>query len=417
MPKFKLSTNDAGILAEVISQVRFSGQTSRPKIVRQTGFSRTLANKHIEIGLAAGLLTEGELGVSTGGRVPRLLEFNPRAGTILLAQLGASGFSVAVADLSGIVSEIETRIQAISSGPEEVLSQVEKAFDAAVIKFKIKNVVGIGIGLPGPVEFANGIPISPPIMPGWDRYPVRNRLAKKYNAPVWVDNDVNLMALGEHSLTQEKSSNELIYIKIGSGIGAGILTHGKLHRGAQGCAGDVGHIAINDSSTVLCRCGNLGCLEAVAGGLALARDGLVAIQENKSAFLAERKKQNKAITAKDVIDGAKSGDKWCVDAINMVGQQIGHTLATLVNFHNPSLIVIGGSVSEAGDQLLATVRENIFRRSLPLATRDLEIRLGDSGELAGLRGAAEMVISELFEPKILKQWIDFGNTSKFEITY
>jgi len=286
-----------------------------------------------------------------------------------------------------------------------------------VIKYKIKNVVGIGIGLPGPVEFANGIPISPPIMPGWDRYPVRDRLAKKYKAPVWVDNDVNLMALGEHSLTQEKSSNELIYIKIGSGIGAGILTHGKLHRGAQGCAGDVGHIAINDSSTVLCRCGNLGCLEAVAGGLALARDGLVAIQENQSAFLAERKKQNKAITAKDVIDGAKSGDKWCVDAINMVGQQIGHTLATLVNFHNPSLIVIGGSVSEAGDQLLATVRENIFRRSLPLATRDLEIRLGDSGELAGLRGAAEMVISELFEPKILRQWIDFGNTSKFEITY
>ena len=417
MSKFKLNLNDAGILAEVISEVRLSVQTSRPKIVRQTGYSRTLVNKHIEIGLAAGLLVEGEFGVSTGGRVPRLLEFNPSAGTILLAQLGASGFSVTVSDLSGKMSEIKTKLQPISSGPEEVLSQVEEAFDATIAKFKIKNVIGRGIGLPGPVEFATGIPISPPIMPGWDRYPVRNRLSKKYKAPVWVDNDVNLMALGEHSITQENRSKELVYIKIGSGIGAGILTHGKLHRGAQGCAGDVGHIAINDSSTVLCRCGNVGCLEAVAGGLALARDGLAAVQAGKSAFLTVRKNSTKTIMAKDVIDGAKSGDKWCVDAINMVGQQIGHTLATLVNFHNPSLIVIGGSVSEAGNQLLATIRENIFRRSLPLATRDLEIRLGDSGEIVGLKGAAAMVISELFAPKILRQWVDFGNTSKFEITY
>lgn len=417
MSKIALDLNDVAILARVISIIRASGQTSRPKIVKQTGFSRTLANKHIEIGLKAGLLTEGEFGVSTGGRVPRLLRFKPEAGILLLAQLGASGFSVAVSDLSGNLRDIDIKVKDISAGPDLVLAQVEKAFDVIIEKHKIKNVWGVGIGLPGPVEFATGNPISPPIMPGWDRYPVRKRFSEKYKAPVWVDNDVNLMALGEHALSPGHRSSELIYVKIGSGIGAGILTHGGLHRGAQGCAGDIGHIAVSDSSEVVCRCGNLGCLEAVAGGLALARDGLAAAEEGESKFLAERKKTKKVVQAIDVIEGSKSGDKWCVDAINMVGYHIGQTLAMLVNFHNPSLIVIGGSVSDAGDQLLAAIRENIIGRSLPLATRDLEIRLGDSGERVGLRGAAEMVISELFEPNFLKQWIEKGPKNRSDLIY
>lgn len=406
--EYELDLDDASSLALVIATIRRSGQISRPKVVRQTGFSRTLATKHIDIALSSGLLYEGELGESTGGRAPRLLEFNPSAGTLLIAELGASGMSVAISDLSGNLSEIQSFNSEISLGPELVLAQVEKAFDAIIAKFKIKNIWGIGVGLPGPVEFAAGIPMSPPIMPGWDRYPVRARLTDKYDVPVWVDNDVNLMALGEQAKLDDKKSSELIYIKIGSGIGAGILTHGRLHRGAQGCAGDIGHIAISETTDVVCRCGNVGCLESVAGGVALARDGLEAIAHGKSKFLAERKKTNKTIDARDVIEGAKSGDKWCVDAINNVGKQVGRILAMLVNFHNPSLIVIGGGVSAAGDQLLASIRETVFRRSLPLATRDLEIRLGDAGDGTGLKGAAEMVISELFEPDFLKQWINSG---------
>jgi predicted NBD/HSP70 family sugar kinase len=117
---------------------------------------------------------------------------------------------------------------------------------------------------------------------------------------------------------------------------------------------------------------------------------------------------NKKIEASDVIEGAKSGDKWCVDAINAAGQQVGKILATLVNFHNPSLIVLGGGISNAGDSLLASIRETIFKRSLPLATRDLEIRIGTQSDTTGLTGAAEMVISELFSPSILKQWVVSG---------
>ena len=175
------------------------------------------------------------------------------------------------------------------------MAQVESAFVGIIAEFKNQNIWGVGIGLPGPVEFAAGIPMSPPIMPGWDRYPVRKRFADKYDAPVWVDNDVNLMALGEHVTSPEKKSNELIYIKIGSGIGAGILTHGRLHRGAQGCAGDIGHIAISEKNDVICRCGNVGCLESVVGGVALARDALEAIADGKSKFLTLRKKTIKLL--------------------------------------------------------------------------------------------------------------------------
>jgi glucokinase-like ROK family protein len=403
-----ITYDEAESLARVIQVVRRLTQTSRPEVQRLTGFSRTLVSKYIDTTIDLGLLEEGTLGVSTGGRAPRLLKFNADAGAILIAELGAKGMSIALSDLSGKLSEITEIDGDIALGPEKVLLKIENTFEKIIAKTK-KEIWGIGIGLPGPVEFVAGIPMSPPIMPGWDRYPVRERLFKKFNAPVWVDNDVNLMALGEVAKSHERKYNELIYIKIGSGIGAGILTHGRLHRGAQGCAGDIGHIAVAGATDVVCRCGNVGCLEAVAGGIAISRDAFLAAENSESKFLRDRLEVNNKIEASDVIDGAKSGDKWCVDAINAVGQQVGKILATLVNFHNPSLIVLGGGISKAGDQLLASIRETVFKRSLPLATRDLEIRIGQDSDSTGLIGAAEMVISELFSPTILKQWVLHGN--------
>ena len=195
---------------------------------------------------------------------------------------------------------------------------------------------------------------------------------------------------------------------MGTGIGAGIISTSKLHRGAQGSAGDIGHIAISEPTTTICRCGNIGCLEAIAGGAALARDAMVAVESKQSTFLADRLKKNKVLTGYDVTEGALHGDAWSVDAITQAGRQVGQVLATIINFYNPSLVVIGGGVSSAGNLLLAAVRETVYRRSLPLATRDLEIRLGEVKDEVGLRGAAEMVIAELFSPNFLVQWVGSG---------
>ena len=389
--------------------------SSRPEVERATGLGRSVVSKQIGIGIALNLLSEGTLGESKGGRAPRLLEFNRNLGCLLTAELGATGMSIARTDLCGGIEEVSEVSIEISTGPEKVLKEIENFFDKFLLNTK-NSPWGIGIGLPGPVEFAQGVPMSPPIMPGWDKYAVRERLESRYGCPVWVDNEVNLMALGETTSNQDKKYEELIYIKIGTGIGAGIISSKKLHRGAQGSAGDIGHIAVSEREEIICRCGNTGCLEAIAGAAALARDATTAVEQGKSDFLIERIRKNKILTGKDVTDGARNSDVWCIDAVTRVGRHVGQVLATLINFYNPSLVIIGGGVSSAGDLLLASIRETVYRRSLPLATRDLEIRLGDLGDRSGLRGAAEMVVSELFSANILKQWAESGRP-QIPLTY
>ena len=407
-PSFELTVDDAQYLAQIIEFVRGARSVTRPEIAEATSISRTLSTKFIDVACELNLLKNGKIGPSTGGRAPRLIDFNENAGQVLVAELGATGFNVAASDLSGHLIGNAYVDANVANGPEEVLTLIEKKFQELIQEFKIKNLWGIGIGVPGPVEFATGTPVSPPIMPGWDRYPIRERFAKKFKVPVWIDNDVNLMALGEHSLRKDAITNELIFIKIGSGIGAGILTHGRLHRGAQGCAGDIGHISIGYEK-VICRCGNSGCIEAIAGGLAIVRDAENAAQEGASPFLAKVFQKNKKILIQDVNAGLSSGDRWCVERIIKAGRDIGAVLATLVNFHNPSLVVIGGSVTNAGDKLLASIRESVINRSLPLATRDLQIRLSEYPYQVGLTGAVEMVISELFDPETLRRWVAEGH--------
>jgi glucokinase-like ROK family protein len=274
---------------------------------------------------------------------------------------------------------------------------------------------GIGIGVPGPVEFESGRPVSPPIMPGWDLYPVRERFAS-YRVPVWVDNDVNIMALGEGTAGLGRGRDNFVFIKIGTGIGAGIIVGGRLHRGTKGCAGDIGHIQVIDSGPeVVCRCGHFGCLEALAGGAALGRDAEAAAREGRSRFLATLLEEKGSLEALDVARAATHGDPTSVELVTSAGRLVGRVVAGIVNFFNPSLVVIGGGVAGTGDLLLATIRESVYRRSLPLATRDLTVKRSTLGGLAGVVGAAAMVTDELFAPQRLSQWLEAGAPSEPEL--
>jgi predicted NBD/HSP70 family sugar kinase len=228
---------------------------------------------------------------------------------------------------------------------------------------------------------------------------------------VWVDNDVNLLALGEWRSGAAMGHDNVVVIKVGTGIGAGIISDGRLHRGAQGSAGDVGHIQVIDDADVICRCGNIGCLEAVAGGAALARDGEAAARSGRSERLLSALDQHGRVTAEDVARGASFGDPVCVALLQAAGRRIGSTLASVVNFFNPSLIIIGGGVVLSGDQLLASVRETVLRRSLPLATRDLLIQRSSLGGLAGVIGASAMVVDQLFARDYIASWMAAGGPS------
>ena len=396
-------------LVTVLDYVRTHGTTTRASLVHATGLSRAVVTQRVGELLDYGLLVEGELGPSTGGRAPRILRFPSDAGHLLVADLGATSVDVALADLSGtILAHIQQPCD-IAAGPEVVLTRVEELFVQSLMSAEPRPgaLWGIGIGVPGPVEFDSGRPIAPPIMPGWDRYAVRERFAK-YHVPVWVDNDVNIMALGERRAGIARGHENVVFIKIGTGIGAGIVVKGKLHRGAQGCAGDVGHMQVTDDPAVVCRCGNIGCLEALAGGGALARDGEAAAREGRSRFLAAVLDEQGSVAAHDVARGATHGDPTCVELLTNAGQLVGHMLASVVNFFNPSLIVIGGGVAGAGDLLLATIRETVYRRSLPLATRELVIKRSALGDMAGVVGAAAIVTDELFRPSHLTQWLGVG---------
>ena len=397
-------------LVAILDHVRANGASSRAELAEATGLGRSVLTQRVDSLLEYGLLAEDLVGVSTGGRAPRLLRFRADAGHLLVADLGATSTDVALADLSGGILVHRQEASDISAGPDAVLARVEELFDECVAEAGAApdDLWAIGIGVPGPVEFESGRPVSPPIMPGWDGYAVRERFAAR-GVPVWVDNDVNVMALGELTAGCGRGVDDFVYVKIGTGIGAGIVVDGSIHRGAKGSAGDVGHIYVQAGREVTCRCGMSGCLEAFAGGAALGRDAEAAAREGRSPILRALLDEKGHLTAEDVATASKHGDPVGIELITEAGRLIGQMLTGIVNFFNPSLLVIGGGVAGAGDLLLATVRQTIYRRSLPLATRDLTVRRSALDDRAGVIGAATMAANELFAPGYLPRWLGSGS--------
>jgi predicted NBD/HSP70 family sugar kinase len=375
------SPTSAGALLRLI---RDEVAVTRADLARVTGLARSTVAQRVDALLAQGLVYEAGDSASTGGRPPTVLAFNREAGVVLVADLGATHARVAVTDLAGTPLAERAADLDIALGPEHALAWVGQRFAELLdeVDRSPGEVRGIGIGVPGPVEFDSGRPVNPPIMPGWDDFPIPSWFASRYSAPVLVDNDVNIMARGEHRMLWPETEH-LLLIKVGTGIGCGIVADGHIHRGARGAAGDIGHIRATNQD-VICRCGNVGCLEAVAGGQALA-ERLAAAGDD-------------ATHSRDVVRLVQAGHPGAIRMVRDAGRTLGEVLAGTVNFFNPAVIVIGGDIAEAHAQLLAGVREGIFSRSLPLATRDLRIVPCRLGDRAGVIGAAIMAIEHVLAP-------------------
>ncbi|WP_236792726.1 ROK family transcriptional regulator [Amycolatopsis sp. GM8] len=362
---------------------------TRAELSAETGLARSTIAERIESLLAIGLLRHAEKAGSTGGRPPSMFAFNPGARVVLAADIGATHVKLAVADLSGAIIEEQDHPLDIASGPEIVLDYVATAGLELLTKTgrSAKELAGIGVGLPGPVEHASGRPVNPPIMPGWNEFDVRAYLVARLGTEVaLVDNDVNLMALGEYR-THWPDKPNMMFVKVATGIGCGLISDGRLHRGSRGAAGDMGHVQVPRGVDVPCRCGNIGCLEAVASGGAIA------------AQLTEL--GTKAVGSKDVVELARGGSVPALRMLRQAGRDIGEVLATAVSLFNPSVIVVGGALSQAGEHLIAGVREVVYRRSLPLATEELRIVQSRGGHQAGVLGAAAMVIDHALSPEQL----------------
>jgi predicted NBD/HSP70 family sugar kinase len=363
----------------LLHHVRTGRARSRAELVALTGASRNTVSGRVDQLIAANLLEEGGRGWSTGGRPPTLLRFNSRAGCVLAVDLGVTSVDVAVTDLSAeVLATVGHRID-IAEGPGPVLAEVDRLAQVVLAEAGLTpaDVCAVGVGVPGPVEFSTGRPVHPPIMPGWHDHPIPSAFGR-YDCPVFADNDVNVMARGEMGVAG--SDEDVLVVKVGTGIGCGIIVDGQVYRGAQGSAGDIGHISVQPPGgvPVLCRCGNENCLEAIAGGGALLRAA-------QAAGLP-------VSTTRELVELAVRGDGRTLELVRDAGRTIGTVLASLVNFFNPHRIVMTGGVAQAGAPLLAGIREAVYGRSLPLAARALDISVSDAPGLSGRLGAALMAI-------------------------
>ncbi len=376
--------------ARLLARLRDGGPVSRAQLGDVVALSRSKLAVELDRLTDAGLVETAGLAASRGGR---------RAGVVRLASnlrflgidIGATSVDVAVTDgeltvLDRVAQEIDVR-----EGPEAVLAAVLDVVGKLRAEGVALDLHGAGVGVPGPVSFRDGVPVAPPIMPGWDRFPVRDVLSQHLGCPVLVDNDVNIMALGEMHRGVVRTVEDFLFVKIGTGVGCGIVVHGQVYRGASGSAGDLGHIQV-DADGPVCACGNVGCLEAYFSGSALARDATAAARSGASVHLAERLAARGALTARDVSEAAAAGDPVSVEMVRQGGTRLGELLAGLVSFFNPGAVVIGGEVASGfGHPLLAEVRSVVYRRSLPLATGNLPIVLSETGRDAGVVGAARLI--------------------------
>ncbi|MFF4810647.1 ROK family transcriptional regulator [Micromonospora chersina] len=371
---------------QLLRTLRDEGAVSRAELGDRLQMPRPRLLAELERLVNLGYVAEAGLAASRGGRRSTLVELSPHL-RFAAVDLGASSIDVEV--VNGRLEPVAayTEPADIRSGPKVTLQRVNELLHKARVDGAYERLDAIGIGVPGPVSFRDGVPVSPPIMPGWDRFPVRELLTREHGCPAVVDNDVNIMAIGERHGGVAHSVDDFLFIKIGTGIGCGIYLNGEVYRGTDGCAGDIGHIQV-DPNGPMCSCGNLGCLEAVFSGAALARAATAAARAEVSPALAERLAARGTVTALDVAQAAVEGDVTCIQLIRDGGRRVGSVLAGLVSFTNPSMIVIGGGLAQLGHILLAEIRSVVYRRSLPLATGNLPVVLSELGPRAGVAGAA-----------------------------
>jgi predicted NBD/HSP70 family sugar kinase len=368
----------------VLHLLRDGVPRTRAELANVTGLARSTVSARLDALLDAHLVSQ-EDGAFTGGRPASRFVFNPAARIVIAADLGATHATLAVTDLGGTTLAHRRSPRDIADGPDSTLAWVSSQAKELLkeCRRKPKDLAGIGIGLPGPVEHSTGRPANPPIMPGWDGYDVVSRVRETFEVPVLVDNDVNLMALGEHEMAFPEV-NHLLLVKVATGIGSGLISDGRLHRGAQGSAGDLGHVLAPNGGDQQCRCGNVGCLEAVASGAAVAQ--------------LLRAKGLETYNSNDVVELVKAGNMVAAKAVRQAGRDIGDVLASVVSMFNPSVIVIGGALAQSGEMLLAGVRESVYGRSLPLATEHLRIVTSRTAGQAAVLGASTMVVRHALSP-------------------
>nr|WP_202451219.1 ROK family transcriptional regulator [Streptomyces sp. SID4948] len=373
-------------LERVVRAVRLAGSLTQAEIARSTGLSAATVSN-----IVRELRDNGTVQVtptSSGGRRARSVSLSGDAGIVVGVDFGHSHLRVAVGNLAH-------QVLAEQSEPIDVDASASQGFDRAeqLVARLVEStgigpekVLGVGLGVPGPIDVESGTLGSTAILPGWGGINPRQELSDRLGVPVQVDNDANLGALGELVWGGGRGVKDLAYIKVASGVGAGLVIDGRIYRGPGGTAGEIGHITLDESGPV-CRCGNRGCLETFTA----ARYVLELL----------RGSHGDGLTVPKMVQLAREGDPGCRRVIGDVGRHIGMGVASLCNILNPSRIVLGGDLAEAGELVLGPIRESVSRYAIPSAAQRLSVMPGALGARAEVLGALALVLSEMGDSTLL----------------
>lgn len=361
----------------VLDLFRAHRELSRNEVIELTGLSRSTINQRLVALVESGLIVALPGGLSSGGRPSSRFKFNGSRATIIGVDIGATGFLVAACDLNGTPLDRAQQAIHVWEGPEAVLSLVEETIKGLAVSGEIW---AISIGVPGPVEYAARRVVNPPIMTGWDGFDIVSWFTSRFDSQVYVENDANARAVAE---SRSRNVDNLISLKLGTGIGAGLVFNGEIIRGDKGAAGDIGHTqaAFFPLEGKTCRCGNLDCVEAYAGGWAIQRD------------LAEMGIE--VSSTNDIVALVNRGDIEAIQKTRAAGRVVGDAIADLVSILNPASIVLSGQLVECGEVLMSGIRERVYQHTVPLATKDLDISESELGEDAGVMGLALIAVDAL----------------------
>ena len=415
-------------LATVLRLIRSGTADTRRELEEVTGLGRAVVADRVATLGAFGLVDESVTAGSSGGRAPRRIRFRADAGHILVAAIGNTSLGVGLVDLGGqlLVEHHERSDIGVGSGAElgsgveteYILERLTELFDLEIADPAGSLPWGIGLAVPRPVELvagrANGSRVGKAPHGEADRgragveLVIAPRLGERFGVQVHVDNDAHLMALSELRSGRGMGRDDLLFLKVGTSVSVGFCLGGRVHRGANGYAGDIGHLVVEDGGP-RCRCGNFGCLEAVAGGTALAREARAAGETGTSPYLAKLFAEGRELSAVDVGHGAYLADPFCVELLSRVGRVIGVSLAALVSSYDPSLVVVGGGVAQAGEVLMAAMRESLYRNSRSKALVDVTVVRSEMGRTGSLMGAGFAVADDLFSQERLRTWIGAGS--------
>ena len=372
---------------DVFALIRAGRDTTRTELAQLTGLSRTAVATRVAALIEVGLVGERELAPSTGGRPATIVTFNVDAGVVLTVAVGISRTRVAVCNLAGDVLAICDIDQEVALGPDDLMPDVVKRLDLLLDDYAGVPVFGVGLSLPGTVDRERGCSRDSQILRGWDGVPLRPYLAelkRLSGVPVVLDNDANAIALAERS-GERRRYDDLLVLKVSTGLGAGIVAGGVLQRGAAQAAGEFGHNKIAAAQGLPCRCGDTGCLEAIAGGWAVVH----ALQQQGYAVRHMR----------DVVELAKSGDAEARRMIRDSGRHVGEVIATAVNLLNPAVLVVAGDLAGAYEIFVAGLRETLYGNATAQATRALEVVPATHGSRSATVGSAAMVLDEVLSAR------------------